>query len=303
MKALVIGYGSIGQRHARLLGEMGLDVAVVSRRDIEFANVASSIESALRDWQPQYVVIASQTHEHYDDLSRLAANGFNGTLLVEKPLFAVPTEIPRHAFAKVGIAYQMRFLSILQSLRERLAGKRVFAVNAYVGQFLPDWRPHTDYREGYSAIKNQGGGVLRDLSHELDYLTWLFGGWDELTAVGGNFSDLEINSDDVFSILFRAQRCPAVTVHMNYLHHELRRDVTVLYEDGTAVVDFVSGTLSINGKVDTFTYERDTPYLAQHQAMLSNGDDSYCTLEEGLTVTAMIAAAERASANHTWAKS
>jgi siroheme synthase (precorrin-2 oxidase/ferrochelatase) len=44
--ALVIGYGSIGARHARLLIELGCRTIVVSGRSIDFPIVYPSIETA-----------------------------------------------------------------------------------------------------------------------------------------------------------------------------------------------------------------------------------------------------------------
>ena len=215
MKALVIGYGSIGKRHARLLQDLGIDVAVVSRRKVDATPLYDATPEAVADWNPDYVVVASRTHEHRNDLSALAISDFQGTVLIEKPLFDRDVDVPGHGFENVFVAYNMRFHLVLRRFRELLDKTTPYAVHAYVGQYLPDWRPDTDYRQGYSANKAQGGGVLRDLSHELDTLNWLLGGWTRMTALGGHFSHLEIDSDDVFSVLFETRRCPVASIQMN----------------------------------------------------------------------------------------
>ena len=74
MKALVIGFGSIGRRHARLLEELGVDVAVVSRRDVDAPKLYPTIAKAVMDWSPNYVVIASRTNEHRNDMATLAVD-------------------------------------------------------------------------------------------------------------------------------------------------------------------------------------------------------------------------------------
>ena len=84
MKVIVIGYGSIGSRHASVLTELGCRVAMVSRRNIDFDLSYSSLKEALVEEQPEYVIIANQTSEHFETLKTLTELGFEGTILIEK---------------------------------------------------------------------------------------------------------------------------------------------------------------------------------------------------------------------------
>jgi predicted dehydrogenase len=300
MKALIIGYGSIGSRHARALDSLGLDVAVVSRRDVDVKKTYTNIAGALADEIPDYVIVASRTHDHHDDLSTLAEAGYNGTVLVEKPLFHTGQDVPGHSFKDAFVAYNLRFHPVLRRFKEILNDSRPHAVHAYVGQYLPDWRPDTDYRKGYSASRAEGGGVLRDLSHELDYLNWMLDGWTQLTAMGGHVSGLEIDSDDVFSVLLETRLCPVVSVQMNYLDSALRREVLALTDRGTISADLVLGTIEFDGNIETFPVESDTTYIAQHKAATTGDKGTLCTLTEGLAVVGMIDAAEMAASKGIW---
>ena len=116
MKALVIGYGSIGIRHARLLTSLGCEVAVVSSRDVEFPAHYHTLADAL-SWKPEYVVIANRTSQHYKTLTELAELGFTGTVLIEKPLFHEEEEFPRQEFKRAFVGYNLRFHPILQIFR------------------------------------------------------------------------------------------------------------------------------------------------------------------------------------------
>ncbi len=300
MRALVVGYGSIGQRHARLLEELGHSIALVSRRGVSFSNKWDSLSLALGEWAPDYVVIASRTNEHFDDLSTLANSGYSGVVLIEKPLFHQAISLPAHSFSRAYVAFNLRFHPVTQALRRAVADKNKIAAHAYVGQYLPDWRPQQDYRLGYSAIKKQGGGVLRDLCHELDYMNWILGGWIELTALGGHHSHLEIDSDDVFSVMFRAKDCPVATVNMNYLDDHLRREVAIITDEGTVKADFVAGTVTCGEETQHFSIERDTTYRVQHEAALRGDESILCSLEDGAQVLRMIDAAEQASEQNCW---
>ncbi|MGK7873273.1 MAG: Gfo/Idh/MocA family protein [Xenococcaceae cyanobacterium] len=301
MKAIIIGYGSIGQRHARLLTELGCQVAVVSRRPIEYSPCFSNLTKALIDWQPSYVVIASRTSEHYKDIQILIKSNFNGIVLVEKPLFEQYLQIPENKLIQGAVAYNLRFHPLLQKLKKILNNaSSVITVNVYVGSYLPNWRSQTDYRQSYSAHRQEGGGVLRDLSHELDYVLWLFGSWRRLTAIGGQFSPLEIDSDDVYSLLMETESCPLVSLHINYLDRLPRREIIVNTDSKTIHIDLSQNKIDINGVQETITLEKDATYRSEHQAILAGDFTRLCSFEEARETLLTIEASEQAARSHTW---
>ena len=301
MKVLVVGYGSIGQRHARLLTELKCQVAIMSRRSVDFAPHYSDLSKALSDWQPEYVVVANRTNEHYQVIESLARQGFQGMVLTEKPLFERPLAIPYHGFSLATVAYNLRCHPLLIRLKSLLdESMQLVTVEIHTGSYLPGWRANTDYRQSYSAKKVQGGGVLRDLSHELDYALWLFGPWRRLTATGGHLSSLEIDSDDVYTLLMETQRCPMISIHMNYLDRVSRREILVNTDQHTIHVDLINNTISVNGVIESASAELDDTYRTEHQAMLSGNAEGLCTLEEAMETLATIEAAERAAMSHTW---
>lgn len=299
MKALVIGFGPQGRRHAHILGVLGVEVAVVSRRAIEAKPRYATIGEAIRAFDPAYAVIASRTDEHRDDMVALRDGGFKGTVLVEKPLFE-RSGAPADGFGRLFVGYNLRFHRALRRFKEILDQTQPHAVHAYVGQYLPDFQPGSDYRRSFRAKRAQGGGVLRDLSHELDYLNWMLGGWTRLTALGGQFSGLEIDSDDVFSLLFGARRCPVVTAQLNYLDSTIRREVLALTDKGSIRADLVAGTVEFDGNTETFKAEREDTFIAQHKAAMAGYDPAICTLAQGLDVVRMIDAAESAAESSRW---
>lgn len=300
MRALVVGYGSIGRRHAGVLGELGCDVAVLSRRTVDHARGFTSLASALTEWQPEYVVVADRTSEHHDTVASFAAAGFRGRVLVEKPLFDRARAIPSHSFSHTGVAYQLRFHPLLNKLRCLVNPSRALTATLYVGSYLPHWRPGTDYRDGYSASSAQGGGALRDLSHELDCALWLLGPWRRLTACGGHVSGLEIDSDDAVVVLMETARCPVVSIQVNYLDRLPRREILVNTDSHTIRVDLINATLQIDDATESAVIERDAAYRAEHQAMLDGNVEALCSFEEAMDTLVTIEAAEQAAASRTW---
>lgn len=300
MNCLIIGYGSIGKRHKRLLEVMGHDVSVVTRRpravDGGYGTVRLAFDAAKFD----YVVVANQTHEHHDALCALADVDYQGRVLVEKPLFDRVRPLPDLPLGQVFVAANLRFHPVIRRLPSLIEGRRILTIQIYVGQYLPDWRPDVDYRQCYSAFRAAGGGVLRDLSHELDYLTWLTGAWRRLTAVGGKLSSLEIDSDDAFSLLVETERCPIAGVSLNYLDRKLRREIIINMEGRTVKGDLIANTLEVNGKIEALDGRLDDTYLDQHRALLKGHVDNLCTCAHALDVLGMIEGAEKASRQKIW---
>lgn len=301
-RALVIGYGSIGARHARILDEMGLEVAVVSRRETRRSPCFKTTDEALSEFGSEYVVIANETSRHRDTLRTVAGGGHTGPILVEKPLFDAAEPDVTLAKDAVFVGYDMRMHPLLRRLRERLAAAAALSAELHVGQHLSLWRPGRDYRETYSAKTDEGGGVLRDLSHEIDYALWLFGPWRRLTALGGSSGALEMDADDHFTVLMECERCPAVTVTMNCYEKTLRRHAVVHTADDTLTVDFAAGSITSARESSREMVEIDGDYVyrAEHEAVLSERTEDLCDYSSALAVVRTIEALERAAREGIW---
>ena len=299
--AIVIGYGSIGQRHAGILRGLELDVRIVSRRPVEGVNSYASIDDALRGTSDAYVVIADETSRHSDTLGALLAAGHRGPVLVEKPLFKMSEAACDLARENIYVGYDLRFYELVGVLREHLSGRMVYTAQATVGQYLPDWRPGRDYRTGYSARRADGGGVLRDLSHEIDLLLWLLGPWQRVVALSGRSGALEIDSEDYAHVLIEGAAYKAATLGLDYLDRNVRRSVTIQYDQGTLALDFIAGTLIENGALLAESQpDWDDIYRLQHEAVLSGDDKLLCTCAQGLAVVEAFEAIEKSALSRSW---
>lgn len=294
--AIVVGLGSIGQRHARVLQQLGCRVSTVSRRG---GGDHIAIETAVAQARPDYAVIATETAGHAASLQELADAGFRGTVLVEKPIFAHVEPQADYPFARLCVGYNLRFHPVMTAFAEQLGGRAALTVSAYVGQDIRDWRPGRDHRTTASATREAGGGVLRDLSHELDYLLWLFGPWHRVAALGGSSGVRQIDVDDHISLLLEMDRSKAVQVHMDYLDRPGMRKIRVNLADDTIEADLVGGFLTVNGTSRSYPNQRDQSYEAMHLAAIK-GNDPICTLAEGLAVMNLIEASERAVQSQSW---
>lgn len=299
-RCLVVGMGSAGSRHAKALLDMGHTVSVVSSRPNHVYSCFNSLGAALESRAFDYVVISNRTSDHYEAFCELKRLGHEGLVLIEKPVFAKRHDMSFGGQLPAFVGYDLRFHPILKKVRKMLEGKSIYSIQAYVGQYLPDWRVGRDYAECYSAHREQGGGVLRDLSHELDYLTWIAGPCRRVAAVGGTVSSLNINSDDMCCLLMETERCPAIVCQMNYLDRQHRREMIINHEDGTLRADLINGTLAANDQRASFETGSMLTTASMHKEILSGDMQSVCTLVEGLTVVSLIEAVEESMAGGKW---
>jgi len=292
MKALVVGWGSIGRQHVAALQALGIQCGVVSAYEAPHP-VFRSIEEGLTVFDPDYVVVANKTVDHLKVVEDLAKLQFSGDVLVDKPLFHRDVAAPHHTFRSFSVGYQLRFHPALVELRQALQNEQALSCHCYCGQYLPDWRPSVDYRSSYSARADQGGGVLRDLSHELDYLQWFFGSMREVKAIGGKLSPLETTSEDIVGVVASFERCPVVTLQLNYVDRVLRRECVVTAAEHSFRADLVAASLQVDGASPReFSVARGELLQRMHGEIVSGKPLRVCTGREGLQILSWIAEIE-----------
>jgi predicted dehydrogenase len=299
-QALIVGAGSIGSRHAEVLSGLGHDIAFVSSRTDLDARAFPSLELALSSFHPRYVVIANETALHAGTVGELAASGFDGIVLVEKPLATPESLLATASFSSLGVAYNLRFHPLMSALAHELRERTVLTVEVYAGQHLTTWRPGRDARTQYSGSASRGGGVLRDLSHELDYLGVLLGRCGGVFARGGRLSNLTADSDDAWGIVAQYERAEVVSIQLNYLDTQTRRRLVINTGSATIEADFVSSTLRVDDTIENLETARNTSYVAMHQAMLHDNGAGVASAADAARTDALIATIEHSAATSSW---
>ncbi len=287
---LVVGVGSIGKRHIANLRRVGVRRIWAYDPQIERVDEAearwgvrgfSSLEDALAAG-PKAVLVCSPPVYHVPQA--LAAARAGAHLFVEKPLSAslegvdeLLAEVEARGL-KTLVGCNFRFHPGLQHLRAALqegALGRVLFARAEFGQYLPDWHPWEDYRQGYSARRDLGGGVVLDRIHEIDYLVWLFGPVEEVTGWVGRVSDLDIETEDLAEAWLRFRSGVRAAVHVDYLNRTYTCRAEVVAAEGTAWWSFLPHEFRLYRAAEAETrawswphYEVNDMYLAQTEHFL-----------------------------------
>lgn len=299
---LIIGFGSIGERHYNILNSLEYNVGVVSRHCKNSDYIYDNIKDALLKHAPRYIIVCVETSKHKNVISDLIQLNYTGKVLVEKPLFVNFENMPNNKFERVAVAYNLRFHPLITELKKILNNNetKIISANFYMGSYLPNWRKNRDYEKSYSSASDEGGGVLRDLSHEIDLALYLFGGVYSLTALGGKNSNLNITSDDSYCILMNMINCPLVCINLNYLDRIPQRKIIINTYDSTICLDLINNEIEINGQKKSIEVEYNITYKNQHLAFLQNSFDVICSEKEGLMINKIINLAEKASTTKTW---
>lgn len=322
-RILIVGLGSIGKRHLRLAREFfpKADIKVLRHQPCDYipehANGCFTTLAQAIHFAPQIAVIASPATHHIDTARALAEVGVH--LLVEKPLSAttdgvaqlLKTCISQKVILLTG--YNLRFLSSLQRFREMLNENvigKVLSVRCEIGQYLPSWRPDADYRKAVSAQHTLGGGALLELSHELDYLRWIFGEVEWVKATLSRQSALEIDVEDTAHLIvgFYSENTGnqlVGTLNLDFIRHDTTRLCTAIGEKGslrwnglTGLVELFESGAKEWRELFRHQHQRDDSYLAEWRHFIDCVNEQKPPLisgEDGFKVLKIIEACRKSS--------
>lgn len=310
MNVLVVGCGSIGRRHiANLISLNDIDDIFVysSVNNVLglFNNPRVKLVKSLDNVDVAFAIIANETYRHIDTAIILAQKGIN--LFIEKPLSGnlkrinELRSIARKKKIKICVGYNLRFLGCIKYIKEQLekgAIGNLYFAKIEAGQYLPGWRKNIGYKDCYSSSKLKGGGVSLDLSHEIDYMRYLFGEPVSFKLAKAKVSTLEIDSDDIFEALYIFNNNFICNIHLDYLQKNTKRQIIIIGSKGLLECDLVSQRLEIkkdNGsrKVkDRGNYfDIDKTYKDELRSfinVLRNNRKPEITLEDGVRVLELL---------------
>lgn len=340
MNVLFVGLGSIGQRHLRNLLTLkteGLNLFAYRVKNAQFVldnklnildgatlenhyqiTVCRSLEEA---WTHQInlIFICNPNHMHYDILLQAAQHSCD--IFVEKPV-SVSTEgldviedLCAQKELVTFVGYQNRFHPCIEGAKQILDSHEighVVAINAEIGEDVRIWHKYEDYRTMYACHKDQGGGVVLCQIHELDYIPYLLSSMPEsVFAVGGKLSDLELDVEDVASILLSfeidGRRIP-VHIHEDYLQNPPSRCCKIIGSEGRIEFDLLNARLiqyDAEGRVvldQTYTFERNDMFIKEMQLFLNAVEtrrESCLPLQEGIKSLRIAQAAKQSLETHT----
>ena len=282
-KALIFGSGSIGTRHANLLRKSYKisNILIFSNRKNKKNNSTNNI-TEIKNYDPDYILVCSETCLHYQHIKLIEKIFKNKIVLVEKPLFhkQIKSNFKNN---KYYVGYNLRFHPVIKFLKNKIKKREIFSVSIFCNSFLPKWRKNIDYFNSYSS-KKKGGGVLLDLSHEIDYLQWLFGKVDVIEYKKiKKISNLKIKSEDLSQIIGKIKNINFF-LNLTYFSRSEERKIIIDGKNETIVADLINYNIRIinnkRSKIIQFKNKKNQTYIDQHFAVLNNQSKIVCNLKD-----------------------
>lgn len=303
-RCVVVGAGSVGRRHLRNLTALGIEsVALRSHQ-----GQAGALEgwTTLTSWEaveaarPTLAIIANPTALHVE--AALRATRLGCDLLVEKPVADSLAGATRLADAVavrgtvVLVGYQFRFhptlLRVREWIREGVIGTPVSA-QAHWGEYLPGWHPGEDHLVGYSARGDLGGGVVRTLSHPVDYVRWLLGEVVAVSAMTARRTGVTVDVEDVAALTLRLADGVLATVTLDYVERPARHTLHVVGSEGSIAWNAATGVATAwhaaSGRQLRAEpepgFERNTMFVEELHHLLAcveGREQPRCTLADGV---------------------
>lgn len=276
MKFLVCGTGSIGLRHLKNLKYLGQnDIIVYStgkslmlgvKEELKDLKVYDCLEKALEE-KPDICMVTNPTSMHIEVALKAAKAGCH--LYIEKPLshtlkdLDLLKQIVDEKKLITLITYQFRYNPYIVKLKEifnsseNLYG-RAFYVTTEWSEYLPDWHPWENYKQGYSARKDLGGGVLLTQIHPMNYLNYIFGEIKDVKINKVATKSLDIEVDDIADLLLNFKNGMTGHIHVDFLQKPRVHTMKIITSKGRFEWDYHQNNLifiNMQGNKEIFENE------------------------------------------------
>jgi predicted dehydrogenase len=317
---LIVGFGSVGQRHAANLGRLGCRISCVDtradRRD-ELKNEAGqgqpvgtfkNLGAALASQTYDGAVIATPTALHVEQTVMLLDAGI--PVLLEKPVAVTLDDALILAAAKVRnsapllLGYTWRWWPPLIEVKQQLANGtigKIIKVDFWMSAHLADWHPWEPLEDFFMSSKALGGGALLDESHWIDLANWFFGPPSHVFGRAEKLSDLPIDADDHVDINARYADGKRISVHLDLIGRPHEKTIRIVGTAGTLVWSAEPNEFRVGRSAEqswqttSFDCERNDMFVSVAEEFLRtlDGDEPSCTLDDGLSTMRVIEAVRR----------
>lgn len=247
LNILVIGCGSIGERHIRNIKNNFDNISIsafdINKNRLKYVNehygleIYNDLDKALTN-DINAALICSPPHKHVEQALKCVDNDIN--IFIEKPISNNLKDVKK-LIKKVSlknlvgsVGYNFRFHEGLILIREMLKEQElteIISMRCFFGDYLPQWRLKQDYHENYIIKNETGGGIILDGSHELDYLRWILGEPVKLSCFDGKLSKLDMETEDIAEIIMLFKDGVIGEVHLDCIRPKYLRECELFTEN------------------------------------------------------------------------
>ncbi|OUL43739.1 hypothetical protein B0W81_02370 [Prochlorococcus sp. HOT_208_60] len=260
-KVLIISFGSIGRRHFKVIKKLRPEIEInllrrkishnKSKEEVLANKIFTNIKDAIK-YGADAAIVASPAKFHIEHSIEIL--NANIPLFIEKPISdSLKNSLEFKKLAKkknnlVLVGYVLRHSKIINEFKrlinENHIGEKLYA-ELKCGSYLPNWRKNIDYRESVSSQSSLGGGVLLELSHEIDYANWLFGPFHKVKSIYTNTQQLRIDVEDIAKIIAINNQNFLLQIHLDFCSNSKERFCKLFGTLGFINLDFMKKSIII----------------------------------------------------------
>lgn len=266
MTILICGLGSIGQRHLRILRNLGVNDFIALRSGEGKSGTRGIVENEISDLNElsgvnaDGALITNPTSLHIETAIETAKLGI--PVFIEKPLgnsYDRISELEKIILEKkipVLMGYNLLYHPCIEGIKNFIAeGRvgRVVSARSQFGTYMPDWHKDEDYKKSYAARVSLGGGVILTSIHEQNYLTDFFGKIEEVKAMEVGGKNIGIEAEEGVEILMKHKSGVVSSIHLNFFQKPYYRNCQIIGTEGTIYWDFMLPEVKLMYKDKTET--------------------------------------------------
>lgn len=206
MKALIVGYGSMGRRRIRLLRSIVSDVEIICvdsnperQKQAAEADIKTfgDLDEAIKE-QPDIAFVCTSPGHHSEIILALVNSGIN--VFTELNLISTDYDkIIKTAQEKnvtVFMSSTLLYNKQIQKITELVKSTNKPVTYIYhIGQYLPDWHPWESYKDFFIG-KKETNGVREILAIQLPWLIDTFGKIKNVSVSAQRCTALDIEFND-----------------------------------------------------------------------------------------------------------
>lgn len=256
MRFLVIGCGSIGQRHIQNLlsiGEKKISVYDTNSKLLKYVSKKFKVTIATKpNFDVDCTIICTPPNSHIEIAKKALMN--KSHVFIEKPLsnnlkgIECIKNLAKKNSLHIFVGYVFRFDSGLQKVKKIIdSGKigNLVSIDAYEGWYLPLWRPWQNYKKSYTGSEKLGGGIILDGSHELNYIIWLCGKAKQVFSYYSSIPSMKIKAEGIAEILLKFNSKLIGRIHLDFINPKYNRHCEIIGDKASIRWSFENKTIEI----------------------------------------------------------
>lgn len=308
-KVAVIGLGSIAERHRKNLRLLFPNAEILSMSASgryvpdppENADSLLLTIDELINEKPNLVIDASPSSKHCYYSGKIIDSSID--CLIEKPVASTLSQCESlllsdaRSSSQITVGYCLRYLTSTNRMKSYIDEEcfgRIHSIYISTGQYLPDWRPNKNYLDSVSSKKELGGGVLLELSHEIDLLMYLFGRVRPKYANLKSSEELSLTVEDIADVVFETENGDSIFLHLDFLQRSSQREFIFITEKGRVIWDLLKNSIecfSHKGRKVLFDdpyFDKNQMYILMLKDCVQGGSNRTCSLQEAVKVVEVI---------------